>query len=358
MRDYDAWIKKCEEIKVCPYYLGKEEAENAAFGGGGDSSSQEKKVAVAYDVDDDGYGAPDVAMTSRGPPPALILSPYNYVLNPSLRPPCLENATVIFDEGHNLSSSCSDSSSVEMSTALSALAVRELDAVIKYVEESKNAGGLGASAVRNLAILKDLVLKFESAITKAQQGSAPGEAWLRILGCAGITLESSKVLVKMLGDVVDHGRSSLDQPARWTGLEALKSCVSLTFSPGTPAQLERQAYDYATITTADAKVKNVRYACLTPSICLREVSALSSRIIVTSGTLSPLEATAVELGLTFKHVLQGKHVVPGRNLYVGAMGTGIRKKRLLNTFSRREEPEQVKEVRIRQPEEKNERRKS
>ena len=190
VRDYDAWIKRCEEIKVCPYYLGKEEAENVAFGGSSTGNNKEKKVEVAYDDGDDGY------VTSRGPPPALVLSPYNYVLNPSLRPPCLENATVIFDEGHNLSSSCSDSSSVEISTALTALAVREVDAVIKYIEESKNGGAMGnpEQAVRNVAILKqNLVLKLENAITKVPAGSAPGEAWLRMLGEADITLESSKV---------------------------------------------------------------------------------------------------------------------------------------------------------------------
>ena len=45
-------------------------------------------------------------------------------------------------------------------------------------------------------------------------------------------------------------------------------------------------------------------------------------IILTSGTLSPLQATAEEIGLKFPVQLENKHIVSSSQVWCGVLGTG------------------------------------
>ena len=66
--------------------------------------------------------------------------------------------------------------------------------------------------------------------------------------------------------------------------------------------------------------------------------------MVVSGTLSPLEVFEEESGVKFHVQHSGGHVVPSEQIFVASSGLGIRRKALKNTYDRRDDPEQYKEL--------------
>ena len=52
--------------------------------------------------------------------------------------------------------------------------------------------------------------------------------------------------------------------------------------------------------------------CLSPSVAFKELSVLARSVILTSGTLSPLDAMASELRVPFPQRLEADHVIGTR----------------------------------------------
>jgi hypothetical protein len=63
--------------------------------------------------------------------------------------------------------------------------------------------------------------------------------------------------------------------------------------------------------------------CMNPAVAFEEIAKQTHSIILASGTLSPLDSFATELGVEFKIRLEAKHVInTKRQLWVGAIGHG------------------------------------
>lgn len=79
--------------------------------------------------------------------------------------------------------------------------------------------------------------------------------------------------------------------------------------------------------------------CLNPAVAFRQVATPAHSIILTSGTLSPLDSFASELGSPFQVRLEAPHVVNmARQVWAGALGAGPSGEHLLATYQHTSEP--------------------
>ena len=90
-----------------------------------------------------------------------------------------------------------------------------------------------------------------------------------------------------------------------------------------------------------SKSKNVVFNlwCFSPGFNMQRLSKLDPQsIILTSGTLSPLQSTAEEVGIPFSVQLENQHVVNASQVWCGVLATGIDKIPLNSSFKTRSDP--------------------
>ncbi|KAJ3328470.1 Fanconi anemia group J protein, partial [Gonapodya sp. JEL0774] len=73
-------------------------------------------------------------------------------------------------------------------------------------------------------------------------------------------------------------------------------------------------------THATEWINSVEFSCLNPRVAFSDLAAARS-IVLTSGTLSPLDAFQSELGAPFPLRVEANHVVGGHQVWAGVLGT-------------------------------------
>ncbi|GBG60221.1 hypothetical protein CBR_g3464 [Chara braunii] len=69
--------------------------------------------------------------------------------------------------------------------------------------------------------------------------------------------------------------------------------------------------------------RTLSYWCFDPGLCMKEFVKLGVKtILLTSGTLAPLESFAQELKLPFQIQLENPHVIPANHVWIGVVRTG------------------------------------
>nr|XP_033778682.1 Fanconi anemia group J protein isoform X9 [Geotrypetes seraphini] len=76
----------------------------------------------------------------------------------------------------------------------------------------------------------------------------------------------------------------------------------------------------------------LNFWCLNPAVAFSEVSGNARSIVLTSGTLSPMESFSSELGVKFCIQLEANHVINKSQVWVGTIGTGPKGRKLCATF--------------------------
>ena len=126
--DIESLRKNGEKRKLCPYYVSREMAANAD----------------------------------------LIFLPYNYLVDPRIRKTLainLEQSAVIIDEAHNVLKIFEDSSSISFTGKDVAVAISELDYVLKVVEDENlttNIDSMPNVDLSTVYALKDCMGKLEA----------------------------------------------------------------------------------------------------------------------------------------------------------------------------------------------------
>ncbi|CCI42728.1 unnamed protein product [Albugo candida] len=87
------------------------------------------------------------------------------------------------------------------------------------------------------------------------------------------------------------------------------------------------------------------YWCFHPGLTFQDIRTKNVyNIILTSGTLSPLETTIRELGVKFPIQLENKHVIDASQAWVGVLSKGVTGKRLNSCYNNRSTPEYLSEL--------------
>lgn len=69
--------------------------------------------------------------------------------------------------------------------------------------------------------------------------------------------------------------------------------------------------------------RKLSFKCMSAAFAMQSLMRHEPRsIILTSGTLAPMDSFQIELGITFHHKLQNNHVIPKRQVFISSLRVG------------------------------------
>jgi len=353
--DIEEIVTACKEKMICPYFKCREDAKEAE----------------------------------------LLLIPYDYLINPTTRESMgvsLKDAILVFDEGHNIEKSCEQAASFELRSADIGGAITELDDAFDILESEgpiceEALGDMTTDQLmahinllkKNLCNLEDSLLAVKLSrdpTTERTMSKAPGSHILEIFGRSGrlgdgICAKDAQrinLIVRKAITVLTYSQDSTSSGG--LNLDKLQSLLAVMFTPQ-PAELDknyqvlvyeeseeepkkggtkRKAVDFfGDMTTAAAREGKPRTLCLwcfSCSVALQQLEQLGVHsLIVTSGTLSPMDGTIESFGVPFPVVLENKHVIdPSKQLWGGVISNGPDGVSMEASFKHCREPAYIRDL--------------
>ncbi|KAK3161163.1 hypothetical protein QOZ80_1BG0073100 [Eleusine coracana subsp. coracana] len=295
----------------------------------------------------------------------ILFAPYNYLIDPgnrrSLNSIPWDNAVLIFDEAHNLESICADAASFDLHPNNLSSCVAEAHECIKLCAAKRSIENSADKQFdpENYAILKALLLSLEKKISelviesKELGYTKAGSYIYEFLSELNITSETSKKLIETIDSaslLIEEGNSTGTGPgvptkATVSRLESIRDMLNIIFRGGgqSHAKYYRFHVNESQQTSGDAlKVlgkssRTLSWWCFNPGLAMEEFLKLGVRsIILTSGTLSPLESLAMELNLEFPVRLENPHVISPDQIWVGVVPVGPSGHALNSSYRTRE----------------------
>jgi regulator of telomere elongation helicase 1 len=320
----------------------------------------------------------------------ILFVPYNYLIDRSARDSLdldWANDVIIIDEAHNLEGICSEALSFDLTPAIRMGCQEELQ---KCIDRALNSGGISFPALDELSktdegaaqvigsenreaiefrLLLAMLKQIEDAIKDVQiPTAAPGTisngpvfvaqpgSFLRSL-FSGInedclTEANVPLILEVLENAMDASGGQADQDPRHERavdarsgspgyLRALHNAVRVLFNPLCARhESSFRAVIHPSDSGSPGGARTVSYWCFSPAIAMQEVMALRIRsIVLTSGTLSPMDSFASELGIQFPVRLENRHVVGPNQVWGGVICSGPDNVRLSSGYKTRESDE-------------------
>ncbi|TKR80761.1 hypothetical protein L596_014777 [Steinernema carpocapsae] len=316
----------------------------------------------------------------------LILLPYNYILDPRLRNTHkieLKGNIVIFDEAHNLESVCEESTSVCFSSTDLAHCIAEAEEVLSNVMEDietlreqkdNTTEGFGPVAkksiedemnVQEIAHLIELLKRIEEEIDNLNLEPTKQEQKLELKGKLFKGEEMKKLLERAhyrsemrepIALLIDRISQYLSKKAETGGafsqtgksLQEFSSFVS-TVSADTFHDIQRlpdgtvvkqddptkSFYLYAE-KDAETNKRKLNYWCFSAGVAMRFLQSRGVRsIIITSGTLSPLNHFISTMGIPFGITLENGHVAKPDQICAASLNVSLNMTSLNGCFQNR-----------------------
>ncbi|XP_033124303.1 regulator of telomere elongation helicase 1-like [Anneissia japonica] len=308
----------------------------------------------------------------------IIFMPYNYLLDPKSRRAHgidLNNNVVIFDEAHNVEKLCEESASFDFSSVELASCIQEVGALLDRVMGSQNAPQLfnaeGDSAedfdTTALAVLKALFINLELTLQKicdsgGEKGvTKPGRYILEVLNEVHVTMDTKDELIELIEKIVTNLTSN--QTAFQNKIAALSKfndILNIVFSSQKSSsnmmndgglcykvhirypdlKQKKSTVDFWASnngsTPGQKKGFICSYWCFSPGYSMKELVAQGVRsIILTSGTLSPLDSFKSEMQIDFPIQLENPHVIERHQMKVAVVTKGVDGKELNSSYRTR-----------------------
>jgi len=294
----------------------------------------------------------------------LTLCPYNYILNPSIRDKLqikLQNAIVILDEAHNIEDVCRDCASFVIDTLqLNALLKMTITATMSVKQDSKLAEAFQSFRGIFVSINKYLLsLNFskppynDGHIEKVAEILVEEAEMIDLLESFGLghnnlnKLRSNLVTIKGDGYAdsaysVGVNESVRNENKNNFSFEQVQLVSQLIASVGfvysgpdgcrkDDYRLVLSAYINCStrntvgkpqvglskfgFQTSDRLVRKLSLLCMNPAIVFGDVHRSAWSVVVSSGTLAPLESYKTELDCNFSNVFEGAHVIERGRLF-------------------------------------------
>ncbi|XP_072959072.1 regulator of telomere elongation helicase 1 homolog [Typha angustifolia] len=275
----------------------------------------------------------------------ILFAPYNYLIDPGKRRSLTgipwNNAVFIFDEAHNLESICADAASFDLPSSSLTACISEAKQCIDLCIEKRMTEKSAEKKLDpdNYAILKALLQKLEKQIAEVTIESKelgftrPGSYVYEFLADLNITYETASMLIETIDNaslLLEEGTSETGIPIKSRGticrLESIRDILDIIFRGGSKDHAKFYRFHVQESQTSSTKGKGSRilsWWCFNPGLAMQELVKLGVRsIILTSGTLSPLDSFAMELNLEFPIRLENPHVISANQIWVGVAPVG------------------------------------
>lgn len=287
----------------------------------------------------------------------IVFMPYNYVINPSLRKqlpfPLQKNCVLIVDEAHNLPSVLSDEGCTNLSALSLATAIQDCSRGLVMLKIDEEASSVTDSDLtqHDIAALK-IVLKrledrIEETVLQPSDSSANGQnEFVRDASFAFIFLETALISrevfvgsseakgMKVIMEDVIKLLSKSEKPA--TGMAAVNTFLSTVFD----AETEKlQSVKFVVQEKHEEMGRNRKVKHRTvgfwrlDSTEMERLQSLVHSLILTSGTLSPLDHFAAELCIRCDVKLKGSHVIQSNQLVANILMKGPGGEKLNGSYS-------------------------
>ncbi|KAJ1336291.1 hypothetical protein BSLG_007435 [Batrachochytrium salamandrivorans] len=267
-------------------------------------------------------------------------------------------------EGHNMESSCNDATSFEISTDDIVSSIQEIDQCIKILQshKPKHHEYIENVDLDDVAILKELLESlYRKVLTQMSDSKTSRELPGSYITELFEPLEINGVLQCFDGKTVDHcimtlssDQSSLKRSSRLS-LSIFKNALQIATHIGKDNMDVFSHYmvyiNYAKEQFGD-KSGDVGYKkgidsgeniilhfwCFNSGVAMQELQNMNVRsIVIASGTLSPLDGFAAEMGIGFPHRLENSHVIDPSQVYIGVVTKGPRNNALSTSYKSRQD---------------------
>lgn len=199
--------------------------------------------------------------------------------------------------------------------------------------------------------IQDILVK--TPIDKGRQ-QKPGEWIIEFLASAGIHQDNHDVLLKILDACIDlvinethRNRKSSNE----LSLQVFQSALKLVFRISQEKSKEAwSSYRVYISQEQDPQTKSVERClslwCFSSGVAMKDFIKESCvrSILLASGTLSPLESFAVEMGIPFNVRLENSHVITKEQISVSIVGKGPGGHTLNSSYENRKSPEYIMDM--------------
>ncbi|KAK6621459.1 hypothetical protein RUM44_001266 [Polyplax serrata] len=358
LEEKDSYVKtiKCKELvkaKKCKYYAKLTyEKDFKRFYQAGDVLDIEDLVSVGKSCGICPYFLAKKASESAD----IILLPYNYIIDRESRESngfYLQDDVIIFDEGHNVPSTCEESYEFSFTSLDVALGIKNLQEVMlsltkltdDLIEDEEIDVAKHAS---NSMMMMEMLQKLESSLTVLKPSSEllPVSELHNFFQSAGINEAKSRELVEGISAFKsDSAKLSLNGSTLETFnlLEKMTTAVFGSAVRSFEKSVVEKSFKCSVTVDPDRNfVKKFSLFCFNPSFGIKSLMMLGSQsIIITSGTLSPLRTFISELGLPNPVTLENKHIAQKCQVPFFILGTGVNNIRMDGAFKNRKDPKYV-----------------
>ncbi|XP_050544911.1 Fanconi anemia group J protein-like isoform X3 [Daktulosphaira vitifoliae] len=301
----------------------------------------------------------------------IIFCPYNYIIDPTIRKTInanLNGHVLIVDEAHNIEDQCRDAASLQLDQTNLNLAKMDCEKMSRLGSNSSEYGAL-AQYLSDLSIWIDK----KSAEVKSYDDYNRGViSWSGIYTVASFnefglgldTFEKFKVNCQtVLSETTDGEQIEVKSPEKTDSVKKkqedmeisnatkqLLGSIITTFeflfdekykndyhvSLEKVMQVKKYEYNDSPLTVDgwinDSKesrkdsrtiwVNIISFLCLNPGAVFEDLKISMRSIILTSGTLSPMDSFQSELGTQFPIALEANHVIKSDQCWVTSVSTG------------------------------------
>ncbi|XP_022543050.2 Fanconi anemia group J protein homolog [Brassica napus] len=279
-------------------------------------------------------GCPYYAAWSLAESAELVFCPYSYIVNPVIRAGVevdLKGAIIIFDEAHNMEDIAREAGSINLDEETLFKLQSELEQMsvaqpMIYQPLCEVVEGLISWIGRKKDSLekRDFQHYFSSwtgdkALKELEESNITRECFPILLNCFTKAIRTSKE-AEMESDMLHLSGISI------LTLEELFASLTYFFSRNGSHILDYQLGLQRSTKRGDSSgtwTHTFSLWCMNPSVVFKDLADLSLSIILTSGTLSPMNSFSSELGMQFGTCLEAPHVIDiDLQVWAGAISNG------------------------------------
>lgn len=277
------------------------------------------------------FAARDMALEAQ-----LVFCPYNYILNPIIRRAMevdVKGDIVILDEAHNIEDMSREAGSLDVDENV-------LDVLQKELGQLSCVDGVADIYQPLLDMVQGLMHWIHQKSNSLEKREFErycscwtGDKALRELQAAGIAQDYFPLLQQCALKAIKAASEAEKNEIHLSGLsastlEGLFSSLTYFFSENgqgaSDYQLSLQKYVKRDERMAvQGWTHSFSLWCLNPSVVFKEIAESSLAVILTSGTLSPMNSFASELGVPFEICMEAPHVINmDSQVWVAAVAAG------------------------------------